>query len=72
MRFLVISLGFQKHFTPSLALVFVGLAFLTIILLGWRESEHFESVLTFASTLIGGITGFYFGGSGKSKRQENK
>ncbi len=58
-----VSLGFQKHFTASLALVFVGLAFLIIIIFSVMKPEHFETVLAFAGTLIGSVTGFYFGGT---------
>lgn len=58
-----VSLGFQKHFTSSLALVFVGLALIIIIIFGVMGSEHFETVLAFAGTLIGSVTGFYFGGA---------
>ncbi len=63
-----VSLGFQKHFTSSLALVFVGLAFTIIIIFGVMGDQfiHFETVLAFAGTLIGSITGFYFGGARRS------
>lgn len=62
-----VSLRFQKHFTASLALVFVGLAFVIIVIFGVQGSEHFETVLAFAGTLIGSVTGFYFGGVRGSK-----
>lgn len=64
-----VSLGFQKHFTASLALVFVGLAFVVIFVFGVYVPEHFEKVLVFAGTLIGSITGFYFGGTQRFVRR---
>lgn len=63
------SLGFRKHFTASLALIFVGLAFTVIIIFGLRDSAHFETVLAFAGTLIGSVTGFYFGGARSSVQE---
>ena len=33
------------------------------ILGGALQSEHFESILAFSTTIIGAVTGFYFGGS---------
>ena len=56
------SSKWQNRFTPVLASSFVALAFLLIFVVLIFKTEHLEKVLVFAGTLIGTITGFYFGG----------
>jgi len=56
------SSKWQNRFTPILASCFVLLAFILVGVLGWRNSDGFDKVLVFASTLIGSITGYYFAG----------
>jgi hypothetical protein len=60
-----LSSKWENRFTPILATAFVLLAFLAIFVFGSRD--EFEKILVFASTLIGSVTGYYFGGERKSK-----
>jgi hypothetical protein len=75
------SSKWQNRFTPVLASGFVVLAFFLVILFGALKLPEFDKVLVFASTLIGSITGYYFGGergmgkvpaSAKAPAQRNK
>ena len=50
------------RYPALLALVVVLLGFLILFFFGWRHYEHFDKLLVFVSTLIGSITGYYFGG----------
>ena len=50
------------RFPAILAIIFVVLAFFLLVLFGWREYNHFDKLLVFVSTLVGSITGYYFGG----------
>lgn len=54
------SLKIQNRLVPSLAVLFVLVAFYLIYF--FHQTEHFDKVLVFAGTLIGSITGYYFGG----------
>jgi hypothetical protein len=45
---------------PLLSFVLVFGAFFLILLFGLLRSEYFNEVLAFCSTLIGGVTGYYF------------
>jgi hypothetical protein len=54
------SLKIQNRLVPTLAVLFVLIAFYFIYF--FHKTEHFDKVLVFAGTLIGSITGFYFGG----------
>ena len=56
------SSKWQNRFTPILAMVFVLLAFLLVFVFGLFKIPDFDKVLVFAGTLIGSITGYYFGG----------
>jgi hypothetical protein len=53
-----------NRFTPVLAGGFVLFAFALLFFFGFlnRGSVDFDKILVFASTLIGSITGYYFGG----------
>lgn len=62
-----LSSKWENRFTPILATAFVLLAFMTIFVFGVWASSQFEKVLVFASTLIGSVTGYYFGGERKSR-----
>ncbi|HEX8197533.1 MAG TPA: hypothetical protein VF571_15165 [Pyrinomonadaceae bacterium] len=64
------STKWQNRFTPILASVFVVFAFVLIAGFGiWAEVGSFDKVLVFASTLIGSITGYYFGGERAAGRE---
>jgi hypothetical protein len=52
-----------NRFLPMLAMAFVFPAFALIFYFGWARPEHFNNVMIFSSTLISGITGYYFGGA---------
>jgi hypothetical protein len=39
-----------------------------VILAGFYWHEDFKAVLTFAGTIIGCLTGYYFGGRSKQKK----
>ncbi len=45
---------------PLLAWVIVTLTFLLIILFGFVGTQFFHEVLAFCTTLLGGVTGYYF------------
>lgn len=53
-----------------MAIVFVGLAFLTIFLFAWLWQDKFDPILAFATTLIASITGYYFGGQSSATSKE--
>jgi hypothetical protein len=44
-------------------MIFVILAFGTLLIFGLEAPDNFEKVLVFISTLIGSITGYYFAAS---------
>lgn len=50
----------QRRITPLLAMVIVYLALVLVWM--YADSSHFPEILAFAATLIGSITGYYFGG----------
>lgn len=57
----------EYRFPATLAIVFVTLGFgtlLTVFLLppSGNDHDHFDKVLVFVSTLVGSVTGYYFGG----------
>ena len=54
------SLRIHNRIVPMLAILIVYLALFLVILLS--SKEHFSEILAFAATLIGSITGYYFGG----------
>jgi hypothetical protein len=56
------SLKLQNRFLPFFAMGFVFL--LLVFLAGalFKDMEHFDKIIGFAGTLIGSITGYYFGG----------
>jgi hypothetical protein len=56
------SLKIQNRFLPIFAMTFVLLLLIFLgITLFWANSS-FDKVIAFAGTLIGSITGYYFGG----------
>lgn len=63
------STKWQNRFTPVLASVFVVFAFVLIAVFGFWAVDGFDKVLVFASTLIGSITGYYFGGEKAAGRE---
>ncbi|HYO63546.1 MAG TPA: hypothetical protein VER08_07815 [Pyrinomonadaceae bacterium] len=54
------SLKIQNRFIPFVTLAFLLAAIYLIY--HFEQSTHFDKVLVLASTIIGGITGYYFGG----------
>ena len=56
------SSKWNYRYPALLAIVFVFLAFLLLFVFGVLRYEHFDKLLVFVSTLIGSITGYYFGG----------
>lgn len=56
------SLKVQNRLIPALTGLFVLLAFVLIFVFGFWKPDHFTAVLAFCTTLIGSITGYYFGG----------
>ena len=50
----------QHRTQPLLSLLIVGGAFAVITLLGLTRSEYFHEVLAFCTTLVGGVTVYYF------------
>lgn len=65
------SLKWEYRFPAILASIFVVLAFSLIVFFGWGPNDHFDKVLVFVSTLVGSITGYYFGGErGKGKQPD--
>lgn len=55
-----LSIRLQKRIVPLLAMFIVYVALYIVATLATRE--NFSEVLAFAGTLIGSITGYYFGG----------
>ena len=53
----------QNRIVPLLAIIIVYIALL--IIWSHAKEEHFNQLLAFASTLIGSVTGYYFGGKNK-------
>jgi len=56
------SSKWNYRYPALLAIVFVLLAFLLLFVFGLLQYQHFDKLLVFVSTLIGSITGYYFGG----------
>jgi hypothetical protein len=54
------SSQWDYRFPGSLAILFILVAF--GVLLYFHDSVHFDKVLVFVSTLVGSVTGYYFGG----------
>jgi len=63
------TLLIRNRITPVLAWVIVCIALLLIFYLA--EKENFHEVLAFAATLIGSVTGYYFGGRSKIKKSSS-
>ena len=55
------SAKWNYRYPAMLALTFVVLGFLLLFVFGLRNYEHFDKILVFVSTLVGSITGYYFG-----------
>lgn len=73
------SAKWNYRYPAILAIVFVLLGFLLLFVFAWRDYQHFDKLLVFVSTLIGSITGYYFGGERaravvppRDRTQENK
>lgn len=58
------SLRIQNRLVPMLALLLVYFALVLIAV--FASKDNFPEILAFASTLIGSITGYYFGGKNKT------
>lgn len=58
----------QQRIVPLLALVLVYAALLLIW--SFASRENFHELLAFAGTLIGSVTGFYFGGRAEKNKKE--
>lgn len=54
----------HSRVVPALALLIVYVALYLIFMFG--SKENFNEILAFASTLIGSVTGYYFGGKKKN------
>ncbi len=54
----------RNRITPLLSLFIVYLALALVMLFG--SKEHFNEILAFAATLIGSVTGYYFGGRNRT------
>ena len=54
------SSQWDYRFPGILAILFVGVAF--GLLYYFNNSPHFDKILVFVSTLVGSVTGYYFGG----------
>ncbi|ADO00844.1 hypothetical protein Gbem_4144 [Citrifermentans bemidjiense Bem] len=57
------SVRLHNRIVPVLAMMIVYVALFLVMILSTRE--HFSEVLAFAATLIGSVTGYYFGGKAK-------
>ncbi len=55
----------HNRIVPVLALLVVYVALIIICWAACTENKHFSELLAFSSTLIGSITGYYFGGKKK-------
>lgn len=58
------SARMQNRIIPMLAIIIVYFALFLIFMLA--RTDNFSEVLAFAATLIGSITGYYFGGKSKT------
>lgn len=56
------SLKLQNRFLPFFAMGFVFLLLLFLAVALYSGTASFEKIIGFAGTLIGSITGYYFGG----------
>ena len=54
------SSQWDYRFPVILAILFIGIAF--GLLYYFQNSPHFDTILVFVSTLVGSVTGYYFGG----------
>jgi uncharacterized membrane protein len=56
------SSKWSYRYPAFLASAIVILAFALLFVFGIWKTEHFDKTLVFVSTLIGSVTGYYFGG----------
>ena len=56
------TLKLQNRFVPLFSAVFVLLLLLIIAIAYFTDRKDLDKILGFAGTLIGSITGYYFGG----------
>lgn len=50
----------QHRIQPSLAMAVIGISLSMIMVFGIGKSPYFHEILTFSSTLLGSIIGYYF------------
>jgi hypothetical protein len=55
-----LTVRLQQRIVPLLALILVYAAL--VLIWSYASRENFHELLAFAGTLIGSVTGFYFGG----------
>ncbi len=55
----------NKRIEPLLAIILVYVALFMVWFMATVNNQHFPAILAFSSTLIGSITGYYFGGKKK-------
>jgi hypothetical protein len=55
----------HNRIVPALAIVLVYFALALVWFMAFLENQYFSEILAFSSTLIGSITGYYFGGKNK-------
>jgi hypothetical protein len=56
------SLKLYNRFLPFFAMGFVAILLIIVCVSVWSSGHKFDKVIGFAGTLIGSITGYYFGG----------
>jgi hypothetical protein len=56
------SSQWDYRFPGLLAVLFIAAAFGLLFYFEVTQSAHFDKVLVFVSTLVGSVTGYYFGG----------
>lgn len=55
----------QNRLVPFISLLIIAATFGVIFYLAFNSNELRSEVLTLAGTLVGSVTGYYFGGKGK-------
>ena len=56
------SSQWDYRFPALLAVLFIAAAFGILLFFEGKHSVHFDKILVFVSTLVGSVTGYYFGG----------
>ena len=57
----------NRRTAPLLAILIAYFALIFVFFLAFTNNQHFSEGLAFSGTLIGSITGYYFGGNSKGK-----